>query len=791
MGSGVRLLLFFLSFLLSSCVLTMDDYTQIPEEERGVGEPYTYQDSLITCTYQFRDGVKPMGANALQYLLGVRDSTIYFSDDIPSELLPKVGGYVTAGISRTLPNGLFHKVLSINRSSGMVGLTLTSAQETEIFEDYYLNLNFDDYEVGGFEMTDDTTEAGIEATRASVLQVPHFEYVNDSTIIDWSFIDAAEQSPDGRYLGTRADEEPVVTDEKDKKKSVTFKCTLGPTIPIQVKGLSLTPSLSIEAEDKTTVSLRQEIWQSQNKTKRIEKTKHSIKCTLTASIGKQFGKGENTKWSDIKECYEIYKLAKDFYGVDKKKRTFGKNLAEKNVYINIGGLSPLKIRLRFNAHADAVLGAMGKIEVEHTSKVEEITTVVVNGKAASDPTKKLISEASNDVKIDLGGTVSGKLEATVSIGLMIGAFGTGGGIEAGVGFTLGAGADVLFNIYDGANSTTALLEDTKFYVNYGPKIFLNIFADVLGKNVGNIDITPPKWNVTKTKEWFLYPKIDLQSTFGTYDLVYDDVGINKINHKRQLTFNSRYLLPCYERDVTPVMRVYMGKEHKLGGSYIVYPVSYTENKKTTELYNTRPSMAPDVRYNFEFSTPFINNDIIYFVPGLLDKETNVITEYRNEEASMGTDGTAPYITHEECYQQSRNPLTDYWEYNGHEYDVFKIVDIVKVVNTDYTQELELWFEVNNFFDEMTYLKTNDCVIKREGDKVIKPGTYKVTRELAIPHERIVGVKELQLTVSPTVYYKDIDDKTKFKEGEKIVIKLNTGTYTNTHEYTKANFTINL
>ncbi|MBO4801610.1 MAG: hypothetical protein J5545_07060 [Bacteroidaceae bacterium] len=771
----------------------MEDYTQVPEEERGVGEPYTYEDSLITMTYQFRDGVKPMGEKALQYLLGVRDSTIYFSDDIPSELLPKVGGYVTAGISRTLPNGLFHKVLAIERTSGMVGLTLTSAQETEIFEDYYLNLNFDDYDVGGFEMTDDTTEAGIEATRAAVLQVPHFEYVNDSTIIDWSFIDAAEQSPDGMYLGTRADEEPIINDEKDKKKSWKIECNLEPSIPIKVKGMSLKPSLSFDLESQTKVSLHQEIWQSQNKTVRVETTRHNVKGTLTASFGQNFTQGD-TKWSDVKKLYEVYKVLSDVGKHDDDPCAVGKNIAEKNLYIPLAPGVPLKLRLRINIHADAFLGAIGKIEVDYTSKVEEITSVSINGKAASAPTKKLISEAKNDIKADIGGTAFGKVEATMSIGLMVGALGTGGGIEAGVGYSFQAGAELMFNIIDEVNVNTALLENSRLYFTYGPKIFINIFADVLGQNVGNIDVTPKSWNLQKTINWYLFPKIDNRNfaTYGLYDLEYDDVGIKKINHIRHLTFSSGYLFPCFHREMTPVMRVYMGKGHNLGGSYTVYPVSYTtENGTTTELYNTRPSLTPKVMYNFEFSTPYKNNDVIYFVPGLLDLETNAITEYRSEEASMGTDGTAPYITHEECYQQSRNPLTDYWEYNGHEYDVFKIVDIVKVVNTDYTQELELWFEVNNFFDEMTYLKTNDCVIKREGDKVIKPGTYKVTRELAIPHERIVGVKELQLTVSPTVYYKDIDDKTKFKEGKKIVIKLNTGTYTNTHEYTKANFTINL
>ena len=125
----------------------MEDYTYVPEEERGVGEPYTYQDSVITCTYEFREGVKPLTQRGLQYLIAVQDSTLYFSDNIPSELLPARGGYLCAGCSRTLPFGLCHRVTDVEHKDGMTVLTLAHATNDEVFKDLHVVMNLKDYQM--------------------------------------------------------------------------------------------------------------------------------------------------------------------------------------------------------------------------------------------------------------------------------------------------------------------------------------------------------------------------------------------------------------------------------------------------------------------------------------------------------------------------------------------------------------------------------------------------------------------------------------------------------------------
>lgn len=134
----------FLSWLMAGCTLMMEDYS-IPEEERGVGEVYTEEiDGVGTISYQYNEGVTPVTSTAQDFIAQVeKDSVIYFYDHIPQKLLPKVGGYVAAGCSRTLPYGLYHLVKSVEHVTGLYKVVLQTATMDDIYAELEIDLDFE------------------------------------------------------------------------------------------------------------------------------------------------------------------------------------------------------------------------------------------------------------------------------------------------------------------------------------------------------------------------------------------------------------------------------------------------------------------------------------------------------------------------------------------------------------------------------------------------------------------------------------------------------------------------
>ena len=94
--------LLLIAFAVGSCTLTMEEFedpatgSDIPEELRGVDEPYTYNiPGVITATYKYNPGVKPVTTKSKSYLAYVENDTIlYFYDNMPKELVPVAGEYL-------------------------------------------------------------------------------------------------------------------------------------------------------------------------------------------------------------------------------------------------------------------------------------------------------------------------------------------------------------------------------------------------------------------------------------------------------------------------------------------------------------------------------------------------------------------------------------------------------------------------------------------------------------------------------------------------------------------------
>lgn len=159
-----------MALVLGGCTLSMEEWA-VPEEEKGVYEPYTAETEYTSVTYQYNEGVKPITANVLEYLYAVRDSTLYFSDNVPKEWVPQVGGYMQIGCCEPFPLGYNARVLSRTASNGLIAFTTTSATIDEIYKELVFEsdgpLNIgqlpDDFDPDEFEPLDvDTMKTIVE-----------------------------------------------------------------------------------------------------------------------------------------------------------------------------------------------------------------------------------------------------------------------------------------------------------------------------------------------------------------------------------------------------------------------------------------------------------------------------------------------------------------------------------------------------------------------------------------------------------------------------------------------------
>lgn len=106
------------------------DINDIPEfeEERIAGDYYT-------ASYRFKSGVIRLDDEAREYLVKVEhDSVLYFSSEMPSAWLPRVGSVVSSDVSEITPYGLGNVVESSSVENGLVKCVTTVAPLEDLFE---------------------------------------------------------------------------------------------------------------------------------------------------------------------------------------------------------------------------------------------------------------------------------------------------------------------------------------------------------------------------------------------------------------------------------------------------------------------------------------------------------------------------------------------------------------------------------------------------------------------------------------------------------------------------------
>ena len=141
--STLPLLLLLILLITAGCTLVLDEYT-VPEEEQGFDEPVTVESEAGSITYQYNEGVQPVTRNVQEYITHVEaDTIIYFRSDTPKKWLPVRGGLLAAGCTRLLPEGLNHRVLSVERTGDEYRVVTTIAKRQEVYKELKIKIETD------------------------------------------------------------------------------------------------------------------------------------------------------------------------------------------------------------------------------------------------------------------------------------------------------------------------------------------------------------------------------------------------------------------------------------------------------------------------------------------------------------------------------------------------------------------------------------------------------------------------------------------------------------------------
>ena len=742
-------LILLLMATLTSCVLTMEDYTLVPEDERGVGRPYTYEDSLVRCTYEFNPGVLPFTDEALNYVIGVQDSTLYIADNIPEKWVPKAGGYISAGNSRTFPYGLGHRVLEVKRANGMYAVKLGRATVDEIFKELDIKMSLNEYQVPEyfvdeyvpdtlfdddgnvvdvlpFDPNDDTPDHGLRHFTRADAEATSMELApGGHGIIDWRYVDAAQDAKAGV---TRAQPEVKDTTAVIEHKFELNAPELGYSNQVETREENRHIITSYYEENTKKQTSKQ--W-SQEKLIRRVTFKAGVQFSADANIGDVLGDKmvyltpDNLK----KYCDYVREVKLGKYG-KARRSVFSPKLQTLAIPFMVGPV-PCAFVIRFDVSLAVTLGGFVNITQTQTSDVWR-TTVVTEGKKET-KTKERISKGEESMKVSFIGSGGMELTLRAGVGVMVGVRNTGVGADIGLGFKGEIKYEVEPVIY---SSRTEGLTDARvtskasFVVDWEP------FVDFMGENIWNGRHTLFEKTFLDVALHFT-PCINPKKTNGTYTYSYDKDMKGTVHHRRKLCF-SRLWSGWFEPSGVkrPVMRVYRGDIEDYDYVDLV-PVNSSEGKKQDYTLKT------DVVYEYEYDSP--EGVELHFVPSIYCEDNQKTYELRYEQVEAGKQQGDPVVIHLEAYQESVNEAKDTREdINGVLYDTYHIADVMRVECTQRLWEVGVYVDLVDTKNVQQFKKLKVSLLKaNDVDGPIRAADYKFRLNFSIPasgrQRSVVGV----------------------------------------------------
>ena len=624
----LRLLL--LTILMGSCTLMMEDYTKEEEKkvdltEVGREEPYTLETEYGDITFQYGDSTKVLSEDAVDYLVTVEDDSIlYFSDNIPRDLLVPVGEYITMGCNEHLRHGLCSKVVELTQANGMFKMVTTRVPHGKVFKKLDMDIKLDYDQQMAFDPEDYLDEQDVSEEGDTL-----------TVFTDWAFFgpevvarkeaevklrsgafahqgqtradDDDEQGEEGKKDYSPKDEDTDVKKTKDKDIRI-FTINNGKIskwdnvfTKLTQKGLKI--SVIGSYHEQTTFHHIQKVSNGQDYVKDVYDETPSFKLKINAGMSKTMGPKE------LRDSYLSM-----FKGLDKNALSKLNDISPKPFMLHLPVPVPIPVELflRIAPKMEANFSLMGEVVFSKGLGAIHKEVIYDNGQMIKKDIKindKKNNEFSVD-KFDIYGEfqVKGSVECLAGVGVSGGLFGLGAGAELGAEFKFKLSVPLQKN--DGAS----------FNVNLTPKI--KAFAmSPAGKDWASLDFSIPDlrtiYLLGPVVEPF-YPlltnpsgKAKLQDDYngGLEAVVSGSYQITELNMIKHVGAD-KYQVGVYFYEQQGDNDIFLGKseaktllkykakydfsfvdaDYKPGKKYMMVP--YIEHKSTGEIYRYDDSHIP-------------------------------------------------------------------------------------------------------------------------------------------------------------------------------------------------------
>ena len=464
-----------LSLLLGSCTLMMEDIETEEEEkvnleEVGFDEPYTQKTEFGDVTFQYGDSTRVLHQEAMNFLVKVEgDSILYFTDNIPRELLVPEGQYISMGCNEHLRRGLCSQVISLTRENGMYRMVTSRRPNSAVFKQLDVDINFNYVQGMDFDaqeyleeqgminengdtdsiftdwsmMGQDIVERKEAEIRRRIQARKMLEWRQSEAETRWSFFGDDEEVEEGDE-GDK-DYKPSDVDKTDKtsKNIKIFKITtkrLRELFDIKRGTGDWKGSLEVTYHEETTVHHIQKVSGGQDYLYDCYDESASITTTLSVGWEKSLWSANETK--TLKSAYsKIYdKINEGWYERVKNNK---KALSCSNfmIHVPLPVITAVEFFIRIQPNVKVTVDLVG--ELKTTKELAKVHKEVEyqDGKL----TKKIYRTAKEEnngfkvPKFDLYGSfgIEASVEALAGFATTGGNFGLGIGAEVGVKYTIG------------------------------------------------------------------------------------------------------------------------------------------------------------------------------------------------------------------------------------------------------------------------------------------------------------------------------------------------------------------
>lgn len=670
-----------LSLLLGSCTLMMEDIDTEEEEkvnleEVGFDEPYTQKTEFGDVTFQYGDSTRVLHQEAMNFLVKVEgDSILYFTDNIPRELLVPEGQYISMGCNEHLRRGLCSQVISLTRENGMYRMVTSRRPNSAVFKQLDVDINFNYVQGMDFDaqeyleeqgminengdtdsiftdwsmMGQDIVERKEAEVRRRIQARKMLEWRQSEAETRWSFFGDDEEVEKGDE-GDK-DYKPSDVDKTDKntKDVRIFKITTKRMVELfDIKRAGdWKGSLEVSYHEETTVHHIQKVTNGQDYLYDSYDESASISATLNLGWEKTLWNSNETK--TLKGAYnKIFDKINDGWYERVKKNKKALSCSNFMIHIPLPVITAVEFFIRIEPKVDVTVELVGELEV--TKQLTKIHKEVEyqDGKL----TKKIYKPAKesnngfNVTKFDLYGSfcIDAHVEALAGFATTGGNFGLGIGAEVGAKYTIGLHMPI--QPQDGGS----------FNVYLKPKI--KAFAQSPGgKEWGSLDFSipgvPAEINLLGPVTVPMSPTFDQPKGSFTLNEVGGDPSAMVKASFRIADLNALSYVNLADYEVTArLFREEKGKESEWVGDAL--PQALSSKRKTSYTFNIEDA---DYKAGCYYTVrPFVRYKKTGDVVG--DENSDVICKLEGEDSEY------PILTFQKFYQISFEKDAGDYEHYG-------------------------------------------------------------------------------------------------------------------------------